>query len=168
MISNYNFDWFWSLLLHCPYFSTKSPALAQVWEIRYSFHTGLLHSWTVFVQSSYWQQKCNIIIVFFTNLMHKFFILIHSLHPSTCFKHYCVHPQEVKFVLLQHPVSSLSLGDCSVHRLRKDCSTVLSKPTEQSPKQSDETRCCTNTIWPPEDEHNSARNTQRDVISVLK
>jgi len=29
---------------------------------------------------------------------------------------------------------------------------------EQSPKESDDTRCCTNTICPPEDEHNSARN----------
>ena len=37
----------------------------------------------------------NIIMVFFTNLMHKLFILIHLLHPSTCFKHYCAHPQEV-------------------------------------------------------------------------
>ena len=30
--------------------------------------------------------------------------------------------------------------------------------TEQSPKESDDTRCCTNKIFPPEDEHNSARN----------
>ena len=30
--------------------------------------------------------------------------------------------------------------------------------TEQSPAESDDTRCCTNTICPPEDEHNSARN----------
>ena len=30
--------------------------------------------------------------------------------------------------------------------------------TEQSPKESDGTRCCINTICPPEDENNSARN----------
>ena len=30
--------------------------------------------------------------------------------------------------------------------------------TEQSPKENDDTRCCTNTICPPEDKHNSARN----------
>ena len=36
------------------------------------------------------------IIVFFTNLMHKFFILVHLLHSSTCFEHYYAHPQEVK------------------------------------------------------------------------
>jgi len=47
--------------------------------------------------------------------MQKSFILIYLLHTSTCFEHYYVHPQEVKFVLVQHLVSSLSLGDCSVH-----------------------------------------------------
>ena len=37
----------------------------------------------------------NIMIVFFfINLMHKFFILIRLLHSSTCFEHYCVHLQE--------------------------------------------------------------------------
>ena len=32
--------------------------------------------------------------LFFTNLMRKFFILIHLLHSSTCFEHYCAHLQE--------------------------------------------------------------------------
>jgi len=60
------------------------------------------------------------------------------------------------FVLVQHLVSLLYLGDCSVHRLRGDSSRNLC--TEQSPKESDDTRCYTNTICPLEDEHNSARN----------
>jgi hypothetical protein len=46
-----------------------------------------------------------------------------------------------QIVLVQHLVSSLSLVDCSVHRLR-----------EKS----------------PENEHNSARNMYRNVINVLK
>ena len=46
-------------------------------------------------------------------------------------------------VLVQHLVSSLSLGDCSVHRLRQDSRNLC---TEQSPKESDDTRYCTNTI----------------------
>ena len=48
-------------------------------------------------------------------------------------------------MLVQHLLSSLSLGDCSVHRLLEDrsCSNLC---TEQSPKDSDDTRCCTNTI----------------------
>jgi len=36
----------------------------------------------------------NIMIVFFTNLIHKLFILIHLLHSSTCFEHYYAHLQE--------------------------------------------------------------------------
>ena len=33
-------------------------------------------------------------IVFFTNLMHNFFILMHLLHSSTCFDHCYAHLQE--------------------------------------------------------------------------
>jgi len=36
----------------------------------------------------------NIMIVFFTNLIHKFFILIHLLYSSTCFEQYYAHLQE--------------------------------------------------------------------------
>jgi len=46
-------------------------------------------------------------------------------------------------VLTQPLVSSLSLGDCSVHRLREDSHNLC---TELSPKESDDTRCCTNII----------------------
>ena len=49
----------------------------------------------------------NIIIVIFTNLTQKFFILIRLLQPFKCFEHYYAHPQEIKFVLVHHPVSSL-------------------------------------------------------------
>ena len=37
--------------------------------------------------------------------------------------------------LVQHLVSSLSLGDCSVRRLREDSHNLC---TEQSPKESDD------------------------------
>ena len=55
---------------------------------------------------------------FFTNLMHKFFILIHLLYSFTCFEHYYAHIQEDIYistasrivrrtiVLVQHLVSS--------------------------------------------------------------
>jgi len=61
-------------------------------------------------------------------------------------------------VLVQHLVSSVSLDDRSVHRLRDSNQSSHNLCTEQSPKESDNTRSCTNTICPPEDEHNSARN----------
>ena len=46
-------------------------------------------------------------------------------------------------MLVQHLVSSLSLGDCSVHRLRVDCHNLC---TEQSPKDSDGTTFLFNTF----------------------
>jgi len=42
-------------------------------------------------------------------------------------------------VLVHHLVS---LSDCSVHRLREDSNNLC---PEQSPKDSDDSRCCTNT-----------------------
>ena len=39
-------------------------------------------------------------------------------------------------VLVQHLVSSLSLGDCSIHRLREESARNLR--TERSPKDSDD------------------------------
>ena len=57
-----------------------------------------------------------------------------------------------------------------LYKIHLECEkkSPLNLCTEQSPKESDDTRCCTNTIWPPEDEHNSARNMYTDVISVLE
>jgi hypothetical protein len=48
--------------------------------------------------------------------------IIHLLKSSTCFKHYPAHLQEVYVVTvyMQPLVSSLSAGDCLVHRLRKN------------------------------------------------
>jgi len=68
-------------------------------------------------------------------------------------------------VLVQHLVSSLSLCDCSLQRLREVYRNLCS---EQSPTECDDTRCCIKTICPPEDEHNSARNIQKNIINVLK
>ena len=44
------------------------------------------------------------------------------LKSSTCFEHYPAHLQEVYVVIvyMQPLVSSLSAGDCPVHRLRKN------------------------------------------------
>ena len=57
------------------------------------------------------------------NLMHKILVylyIIHLLKSSTCFEH-SAYLQEVYVVIvyMQPMVSSLSLGDCLVHRLRK-------------------------------------------------
>ena len=57
-----------------------------------------------------------------SNLMHKILIYLHIIHllnSSTCFEHYPAHHQEVHFVIvyMQPLVSSLSAGNCLVHRL---------------------------------------------------
>jgi len=57
-----------------------------------------------------------------------------------------------KIVLMQHLVSSPSVSDHPVHRLRKNLCT------RQSLTESDNTRCCINTILPLEDEQDIARN----------
>jgi len=82
----------------------------------------------------------NLMIVFFTNLMHirilySYAFIYTPLHVSSTI----VFIFRRTIVLVQHLVSSLSLGDCSVHRLREDSHT-RNLCTEQSPKESGDTR----------------------------
>jgi len=63
--------------------------------------------------------------------MYKILIylyIIHLLKSSTCFEHYPAHLQDVYVatVHMQPLVSSLSAGDCPVHRLRKKSSFLTS------------------------------------------
>jgi hypothetical protein len=51
-------------------------------------------------------------------------------------------------VPVQHLISSLSVGD----------SFFLNQCTGQLPTESDDIRCCIDTIRPPEDEQRTARN----------
>jgi len=96
-------------------------------------------------------------IVFFHQLdaqilyFNAFIILLYMFRALICFS------SEGKTLLVQHLLSSLSLGDCSVHRLRESCRNLC---TEQSPKDSDDTRCCTNTFV-------LLKVTSPPVISVL-
>jgi len=62
--------------------------------------------------------------------MHKILIYLHIIYllkSSTCFEHYPAHLQGVYVVIvyMQPLVSSLSAGDCLVHRLRKNCTFFL-------------------------------------------
>jgi len=41
--------------------------------------------------------------------------------------------------------------------------SALNRCTEWLLTESDDTRCCNNTIWPPEDEHGIARNMSRII-----
>ena len=53
--------------------------------------------------------------------------------------------------MMQHLVSSPSLSGRPVHKLREN--SVLSQPVHRTATESDDTRCCINTIQPPDDEH---------------
>jgi len=77
--------------------------------------------------------------------MHKILIylqIIHLLKSSTCFEHCAAHLQEVYVIIvyMQPLVSSLSAGDCPVHRLREKF--FLNRCTGQSPAESDDIRGC--------------------------
>jgi hypothetical protein len=62
-----------------------------------------------------------------SNLTHKICVYLHIirlLKPNTYFEHYPAHIQEVYVVTvyMRPLVSSLSAGDCLVHRLRRNSS----------------------------------------------
>ena len=143
-LTNTKVNWNWNYNKVC-----RPWTYLNRWMLKSHYFVKLLMLW---YSVSYTEVISTVIMVFFTNLMHKFLILIHLLHPSTCFKHYCAHPQEV--VLYNYNIWACHslLGDCSVR------SSLLNLCTEQSPKESDRSRCCNYTVRPPEDEHSSARN----------
>ena len=64
-----------------------------------------------------------------------------------------------QIVLSQHLVSSISEQHSTVCRMRADClQSALIRHNVQPFTESDDTRCCDNTICPPEDGHVNTRN----------
>jgi len=49
-----------------------------------------------------------LMVFFFTNLLHTFFILIHLLHSSTCFEHYYANLQEDNCISTESGIVTLS------------------------------------------------------------
>jgi len=70
---------------------------------------------------------------------------------------------------MQTLVSSLSAGDCLVHRLRKNCSSFLTSAQDSHLQRATipETAYIQLRHRPPEDEPGNARNMQRILINVL-
>ena len=98
-----------------------------------------------------------------SNLMHKIFIhlcIIHLLKSSTCFEHYPAHLQEVYVVMvyMQPLVSSLSAGDCPVHRLRKSSFLTGAQDSHLQRVMILEAAYIQLRRRPPEDEQGNARN----------
>jgi len=72
---------------------------------------------------------------------------------------------EGKIVFTQHLVFSLSVNFYTVYWLRADSAEfALNQCTVQPFTESKNTRCCVNTIFPPEDGHVSARNMSRIIV----
>ena len=87
--------------------------------------------------------------------------LISLLHSSTCFEHCCARHQEVKFYYTASGIITLCRWPPGAH--------VLSQPVHGTATyRCDDTRCCIIQFWPPDDEHNSARNMQRNIINLLE
>jgi len=70
-----------------------------------------------------------------------------------------------QIILSQHLVSSLSVNGCTVCQMRADTAeSALIRHTVQPFTESDDTRCCDNTICPPEDGHVNSPNMSRIVM----
>ena len=90
------------------------------------------------------------------------YLFIHNtfiLKSSTRFEHYPAHLQEVYVVIvyMQPLVSSLSAGDCPVHRLRKN-SSFLTGAQDLQRVTIPEAAYIQLRRRPPEDEQGNARN----------
>jgi len=96
--------------------------------------------------------------------------IIHLLKSSTYFEHYPVHVQQVYVVIvyMQPLVSSLSAGDCPVHRLMKNNSSFLTgvQGSHLQRVTIPEAAYIQLRRRPPEDKQ-SARNMSRILINVL-
>jgi hypothetical protein len=86
--------------------------------------------------------------------------IIHLLKSSNCFEHYPAHLQEVYVVIvyMQPLVSSLSAGDCYVHRLRKISFLTGAQDNHLQTVTMSEAAYIQLRHIPPEDEHGNARN----------
>jgi hypothetical protein len=98
-----------------------------------------------------------------SNLMHKILIYLHIIHllkSSTCFEHYYARLQEVYVVIvyMQPLVSSLSAGDCLVHRLRKSYFLTGAQDSHLQTVTIAEAAYIQLRRRPPDDEQGNGRN----------
>jgi len=98
-----------------------------------------------------------------SNFMHKILIYLHKIHllkSSTCFEHYPAHLQEVYVVIVYRLplVSSLSVGECLVHRLRKSSFLTGAQDSHLQTVTIPEAAYIQLRRRPPDDEQGNARN----------
>jgi hypothetical protein len=94
-------------------------------------------------------------------LIYLHIIRVHLLKSSTCFEHYPAHLQEVYVVIvyMQSLVSSLSAGDCLVHRSGKNCFFLTGAHDSHLHRVTIPEAAYIQLLRrPPEDEQGNARN----------
>ena len=69
-----------------------------------------------------------------------------------------------KIVPTQHLVSSLSVNVCTSTLVESGLQYALNQSTVQTFTESEYTRCCVGTIFPPEDGHVNTRNMSRVIM----
>jgi len=89
-----------------------------------------------------------------TNLMHKY-LYSYNITILYMFQVLLCSSSGGSIVHTQHLVPSLSVSGRTLHWLRQNWFS-LNQSKVRPPTESDNTRCCTYAIEPPEDEHNDA------------
>jgi hypothetical protein len=101
--------------------------------------------------------------------IHIYLYITYLLKSSTCFQLCPAHLQEVYVVIvyIQPLVSSLSAGDCPVHRLRKSSFLTGAQDSHLQRVTIPEAVYIQLRHRPPEDEQGNAGNMQRILINIL-
>ena len=100
------------------------------------------------------------LVNFQLDAQNSYLCITHLLKSSTCFKHCPAHPQEVYvgIVYMQPLVSSLSAGDCLVHRLENNSFLTGAQDSHLQTVTIPEGAYIQLRRRPPEDEQGNARN----------
>ena len=113
-----------------------------------------VHQLHVQQPSTYDKPEANFFITSLRNKLLVYLHIIHLLKSSIRFELYPAHLQEVCVVIvyMQPLVSSLSAGDCLVHRLRKSSFLTGAQDSHLQRVTIPETACLQLRSGPPENE----------------
>jgi len=122
-----------------------------------------IHKHETYFDLDDWLTVHRSITLFDLQLDEKILIYLHIIHllkSSTCFEHYPAHLQEVYVVIvyMQPLISSLSAGDCLVHRLRNNSFLTGVQDCHLQRVAIPEAAYIQLRRRPPEDEQGNARN----------
>jgi len=91
----------------------------------------------------------------------------HSRYAKICVS--SQHGEQLLSLVSNYQLNAQFLYSITIYMLHYiprhvSSSTMLSRRTVRPFTESDYTRCCNNTICPPEDEHSTARNMSRIIL----